>query len=138
MSKNLQKYMVIGLMLLLNTGLVSNTFAAEKSGSLPVYDVNAYPEYVSKTMKKLDKLYLQFCDKCNADASKASKAKQEYFATVRDLLQHMNARFDSMNPKAGAALSPTDTLVSIHVLTMLVDMLTETQMKDMAEHPYNQ
>ena len=48
----------------------------------------------------------------------------------------MNARFDKLDPKAGAALSPTETLVSIHALTMLVDILTATQLEHMAAHPY--
>jgi hypothetical protein len=50
----------------------------------------------------------------------------------------MNAKFDSLDPKKGAALSPTETLVSIHVLTMLVDILTETQLQEMTEHPYTE
>jgi len=49
----------------------------------------------------------------------------------------MNARFDSLDPKKGAALSHTEVLVNIHVLTMLVDILTATQMEVMAEHPHN-
>jgi len=48
----------------------------------------------------------------------------------------MNARYDALDPKKGAALSPTETLVSVHVLTMLVDMLAETEIEQMAHHPY--
>ncbi len=48
----------------------------------------------------------------------------------------MNGRFDALAPKEGAALSPTESLVSIHVLTMLVDILTETQLEHMRAHPY--
>ena len=112
--------------------------AEDKPMGIPVYDASAYTEYTQAKMKKLDKLYLDFCGTCNADASKALKAKKEFLSTVRELMQHMNAKFDELDPKKGAALSPTETLVSIHVLTMLVDILTETQLEAMIEHPYTQ
>ena len=103
----------------------------------PVYDENAYTAHVEKTMKKLDKLYLQFCATCNVSGAKAAEARREYMATVRDLLQIMNDKFDALDPKKGAALSPTETLVSIHVLTMLVDILTATQMESEKQHPHH-
>jgi hypothetical protein len=53
-------------------------------------------------------------------------------------MQYMNSRFDELDPKKGAALSPTESLVSIHALTMLVDILTATQLEQMAAHPYNE
>ncbi|MCG6885771.1 MAG: hypothetical protein LJE74_01020 [Proteobacteria bacterium] len=112
-------------------------YAASNGNGTPVYDEAAYTDYVETTMKKLDKLYLEFCSTCNVDASKAEKARREYYKTVRELLQKMNARFDDMDPKKGAALSSTEVLVDIHVLTMLVDMLTATQMANMADHPNN-
>lgn len=111
--------------------------AAAKSGDTPVYDEAAYTKYVESTMKKLDGLYLQFCGTCNVEASKAAKARKEYFATVRELLEKMNARFDSLDPKKGAGLSSTEVLVNIHVLTMLVDILTATQMEALADNPHN-
>jgi hypothetical protein len=103
-----------------------------------VYDEAAYTEYVENSLKKLDKLYLEFCDNCGTDASMSRQAKQEFLVTVRELMQYMNSRFDTMDPKAGAALSHTDSLVSIHVLTMLVDILTATELEQMAAHPYNE
>lgn len=112
--------------------------AEDKPMDIPVYDASAYTEYAQAKMEKLDKLYLDFCGTCNVDASKALKAKQEFLSTVRELMQHMNAKFDKLDPKKGAALSPTETLVSIHVLTMLVDILAETQLEAMIEHPYTQ
>ena len=101
-----------------------------------VYDEAAYTEYVENTMKKLDRLYLDFCSTCGVDAEKSRAAKQEFLVTVRDLMQHMNDRFDAMDPKLGASISPTETLVSVHVLTMLVDILTETELVAMEPHPY--
>ena len=55
---------------------------------------------------------------------------------MRELMQYMNGRFDALDPKKGAALSPTETLVSIHALTMLVDILTATELEHMTAHPY--
>lgn len=124
-------------MLIASTLYGNSSYAAAKSGDISVYDESAYTEYVEKTMKKLDSLYLQFCGTCNVDAAKAAKARKEYYATVRELLEGMNARFDKLDPKKGAALSSTEVLVNIHVLTMLVDMLTATQMEAMADNPHN-
>ena len=125
-----------GLVFGASTFLGSTAYAADNT--ISVYDASAYTEYTENKMKKLDKLYLEFCGTCNVDGSKAAKARLEFLTTVRDLMQHMNAKFDSLDPKKGAALSPTETLVSIHVLTMLVDILTETQLQEMEEHPYTQ
>ena len=113
----------------------TGAFAA--SGDISVYDEAAYTSYVQNTMKKLDQLYLQFCATCNVSGATANKARQEFLGTVRELLQKMNDKFDSLDPKKGAALSPTETLVSIHVLTMLVDILTQTQIEAAAEHKHN-
>ena len=48
----------------------------------------------------------------------------------------MNGRFDTLDPKAGAALSPTEIMVSIHAMTMLVGILAAMQIEDMTAHPY--
>jgi hypothetical protein len=134
--KNMKPFM-LALVFALTAFPVLSAHAEKGTGSTPLYDKSAYTDYVATTMKKLDKLYLQFCDKCNTDAAAATKAKVEYYKTVRDLLEYMNGRFDKLDPKKGAALSDTESLISIHVLTMLVDMLTETQLKEMTSHPYN-
>ena len=128
---------MVGLIFGASIFLGAAVHAADKSES-DVYDESAYTEYVENTMKKLDKLYLDFCGTCNSDASVAVKARKEFLTTVRDLMQHMNTRFDNLKPKEGDALSPTETLVSIHVLTMLVDILTETQLQQLSDHPYTQ
>jgi len=110
--------------------------AADETTAISFYDETAYTEYVENTMTELDRLYLEFCSTCSVDASKAGKARKEFLTIVRDLMQHMNARFDSLDPKKGAALSPTEILVNLHVLTMLVDILTATQLEHMEAHPY--
>jgi hypothetical protein len=125
-----------GLLLATAPFFAGSVVLAEESTGSMVYDETAYTEYVEATMQKLDRLYLDFCATCNVDASKAGAAKREFLATVRELMQHMNGRFDALDPKAGAALSHTETLVSIHVLTMLVDILTAIEIEEMTAHPY--
>ena len=129
---------MIGLVFAASAFLGAVAHAADKATGTSVYDESAYTEYVSDKMKKLDKLYLEFCDNCGVEASKSAKAKLEFLTTVRELMQYMNSRFDSMDPKMGAALSPTETLVSIHALTMLVDILAADDLEQMADHPYTQ
>ena len=122
--------------------LMSNALSADETAMesaelrVDIYDETAYTEYVENTMQKLDALYLDFCDTCGVDATGARIAKQEFLVTVRELMQYMNARYDALDPKKGAALSPTETLVSVHAMTMLVDMLAATQIEQMARHPY--
>lgn len=129
---------ILGLFagLLFLTTATAFTGGSDEPLGLSVYDESAYTEFVENKMKELDGLYLQFCEACGADASAAALARKEFLISVRDLMQHMNARFDALDPKKGAALSPTETLVSIHALTMLVDILTATQLEHMAAHPY--
>jgi enamine deaminase RidA (YjgF/YER057c/UK114 family) len=129
-------------LLTLLTGLLvlttSTAFAqdTEKMMGLPMYDESTYTEFVEGKMQELDALYLKFCATCGVEASDAAVAKKQFLTSVRDLMQHMNAKFDSLDPKMGAALSPTETLVSIHALTMLVDILAATELEQMAAHPY--
>jgi hypothetical protein len=124
------------------TGLIALTiapaFAQESEGmtGLPMYDESSYTAFVEGKMQELDALYLQFCANCGVEASDAALARKQFLTSVRDLMQHMNAKFDGLDPKKGAALSPTETLVSIHALTMLVDILAATELEHMAEHPY--
>jgi len=122
---------------LMSSALLAATPEVEKAEpTIAVYDADAYSEYVENTMAKLDQLYLDFCDTCGVDSVKARIAKEEFLVTVRELMQHMNARYDDLDPKKGAALSPTETLVSVHALTMLVDILAATELQTFAAHPY--
>jgi hypothetical protein len=127
----------VAIAALLNNAPLADEVAVESAElQVDVYDQAAYTEYVENTMKKLDALYLDFCDTCGVDAAKARIAKEEFLVTVRELMQYMNARYDALDPKKGAALSPTETLVSVHAMTMLVDILAATQIEQMAHHPY--
>lgn len=134
MNIKTNKSITSAVVLLFGMGCTAGVFAAEEG--ISVYDEAAYTPYVQDTMKKLDKLYLQFCATCNVSGATANKARQEFLVTVRELLQRMNDKFDYLEPKKGAALSPTETLVSIHVLTMLVDILTQTQIEAVTEHKH--
>jgi hypothetical protein len=135
---------LISAALFATAALMSNALLADEPPAetvenvVDIYDEAAYTEYVENTMKKLDALYLDFCATCGVDATKARLAREEFLSTVRELMQHMNARYDSLDPKKGAALSPTETLVSIHAMTMLVDMLAAVQIEQMAYHPFNE
>jgi len=135
---------LISAALFATAALMSNALLADDlpvetaENAVDIYDEAAYTEYVENTMKQLDALYLDFCATCGVDATRARLAREEFLSTVRELMQHMNARYDSLDPKKGAALSPTETLVSIHAMTMLVDMLAAVQIEQMAYHPYNE
>jgi hypothetical protein len=127
---------IVALAFVMTTFLGQTVHAADNGGT-PVYDESAYTEFVENSMKELNKLYLQFCGTCGVSGEKAAKARQEYYELSRELMQYMNAKLDNLDPKKGAALSPTETLVNIHALIMLVDMLTATQMELMADNPQN-
>ena len=128
--------MVAGLMFGASLFLGAYANAADKPVDVPVYDTAAYTSHLSDTMEKLDKLYLDFCNTCKIDGANAAKARQEFLVTASNLMDVMNAKFDDLDPEKGAGLSSTETLVSIHVLTMMVDILAETQLQEMAGHPY--
>lgn len=113
----------------------ANVLADETSG-LSVYDETAYTEYVEGMMKKLDKLYIEFSEARGVDAPAAVKAEQEFLDGVHELMQSMNKKFDGLDPKKGASLSETETLVSIHAHTMLIDILAANQMEHLKQHPF--
>jgi hypothetical protein len=137
MPNRLTHVVLLATAVLMSNGLfAANLEGTETQIAAEVYDEAAYTQFVEDTMARLDKLYLDFCDTCGVDAIKAREAKQEFLVTVRELMSYMNARYDALDPKKGAALSPTETLVSVHALTMLVDILAATELEQMAAHPY--
>jgi len=136
MIHGLRTTAIIAAALLGNAVLGNCALAAGEEKGTPIFDESAYTQYVQETMQKLDKLYLQFCGECGVSGPAAEKARREYAKTSRELMQYMNARFDKLDPKKGDALSPTETLVDIHALTMMVDILTATYLESVAEHPY--
>jgi len=127
---------IVALAFVMTSFLGQAVYASDDVGT-PIYDESAYTEFVENSMKELNKLYLQFCGTCGVSGEKAAKARQEYYKLSRELMQYMNGKLDNLDPKKGAALSPTETLVNIHALIMLVDMLTATQMELMADNPQN-
>jgi len=83
----------------------------------------SFTDYAHTTMNKLDKLYLQYVDH-NTPRGEAEKAKREYFQLARQLLQKMNATFDQIEAKERPHILPQEeSFISIHVLTMLLDMM---------------
>jgi len=140
MVRGLRTTAIIAVTLLSNAFFGNCVVAAGEEKATPVYDEGAYTQYVRDTMQKLDKLYLKFCGECTAaeagSGAEKEKARREYAKTARELMQYMNARFDKLDPKKGDTLSPAEMLVDIHALTMMVDILTETYLERVAEHPY--
>jgi hypothetical protein len=100
------------------------------------YDEAAYTEYVENMMTELDQLYIEFTEAQGKDAATAFQTRKAFLTKAHDLMHSMNARYDKMDPKAGAALSPTETLVNMHALIMLIDILSETQLDELTKHPY--
>jgi hypothetical protein len=133
---------LIDALLVATAVLMSATlFAAtpeEEAATLPadVYDEAAYTQYVEDTMNTLDQLYLDFLDAKGVDAAKARITREEFLTTAHELMHRMNAKYDDLDLKKGASLSATDTLVSVHAMTMLVDILASTELEQMAAHPY--
>lgn len=109
---------------------------ADEMTGLSVYDEAAYTEYVEGMMTKLDKLYIEFSEARGVDAPAATQAEKEFLEGVHELMQSMNRKFDGLDPKKGASLSPTETLVSIHAHTMLIDILAANQMEHLKQHPF--
>ena len=91
----------------------------------------SFTDYAFATMQKLDKLYLKYVDE-NIDRGEAEKAKREYFKLARQLLLRMNDKFDRIEEQEKHELSPEDSYISIHVLTMLIDMMAYDYQADWA------
>ncbi|MGA7179882.1 MAG: hypothetical protein WBX11_09900 [Thiobacillaceae bacterium] len=139
MSQKIVKHTIVAMAFVAGAMMGNGGYAAEVKSTpayTPAYDEKSYTQYVQDTMRKLDKLYLEFCGECGASAENAEKARREYLKTARELMSHMNAKFDRLDPRKGDALSATEVLVNIHALTMLVDVLTASYMESVAEHPY--
>lgn len=109
---------------------------ADQTAGPSVYDEAAYTEYVEGMMTKLDRLYIEFSEARGVDAPAAIKAEKEFLTGVHELMQTMNRKFDGLDPKKGAALSPTEILVSVHAHTMLIDILAANELEHMAKHPF--
>lgn len=117
-------------------GISSTASAAEHATEPGFYDESAYTEYVESMMAKLDQLYLDYVKARGVDAPAAAKAEKEFLVNVHELMKRMNEKFDSLDPKAGAALSATEILVSVHAHTMLIDILATNQMEHISKHPF--
>jgi hypothetical protein len=114
---------------------VGNALSNEVA-DITFYDEAAYTEYVENMMTELDQLYIEFTEAQGKDAATAFQTRKAFLTKAHDLMHSMNARYDKMDPKAGAALSPTETLVNMHALIMLIDILSETQLDELTKHPY--
>jgi hypothetical protein len=136
MIRGLRKTALVAAVFMGNAVFGNWVIAADGGETTRASDDSEYSQYVYDTMQKLDKLYLQFCGECGVSGPAAEKARREYAKTARELMQHMNARFDKLDPEKGDVLSPSEVLVNMHALTMMVDILTATYLESVAEHPY--
>jgi hypothetical protein len=118
------------------SSLAVTDLTADETAGISVYDETGYTEYVENMMDKLDKLYIDFSEARGVDAPAAAIAEKEFLVAVHELMTYMNKKFDGLDPKQGAALSATETLVSIHAHTMLIDILAANQLTHLASHPY--
>ena len=127
-----------GIPLLIATvSLFGSTSAlAGDVSDISYYDETAYTQYVADMMSELDRLYIEFSKARGRNATAANAAREAFLTKAHELMHNMNARYDKLDPKAGAAMSETETLVNIHALIMLVDILSETQLENLAAHPY--
>lgn len=82
----------------------------------------AYMSGMSKTIADLNALYAKANDK-DIPQGEAEKARIAAFAMAREALASMDKRFDTLKGMEGAALTPGETLMNIHIMTMLLDMM---------------
>ena len=122
MRANKLQLLAIIFTFIINVLMGASAFAAPESGSMSMFDENAYTKELDAKMDRLDKLYLKSIDK-NLPQADVLKTRMEYFKVARELLQNLNERFDKLHPEQGAALSPTEMLVVNHVQIMIIDML---------------
>jgi len=82
----------------------------------------AYMSGMSKTIADLNALYAKANDK-NIPQGEAEQARIAAFRKAREALKTMDKRFDTLKGMEGAALTPSETLMNIHIMTMLLDMV---------------
>lgn len=128
MSKQ-QSLLVFVLALLCGILYSTNAAAAKNSEPSMVYDESAYTEATEKDMAKMHALYLKAYDK-KASLGDREKAKREYLKIGKKLVREMHERIMMLDVKKGAALSHTDVLLSVHMMSMMVDMLATLQQEE--------
>ncbi len=92
------------------------------SSGLVCAQEDAYMSGMSKTIADLNALYAKANDK-TIPQGEAEQARLAAFAMAREALASMDKRFDTLKGMEGAALTPAETLMNIHIMTMLLDMM---------------
>jgi hypothetical protein len=100
--------------------------AAEMTPSSLVFDDASYTADVEANHQKLHMLYGKVFDK-TLPLGQREEAKRDFFKISQEINKKMHNRVMSLNLKAGAALSHTDTLLATHLLLMTTDMLSTLQ-----------
>lgn len=124
-----EKSVWLTLLLLANVCLSTNSVAAEASQPSYTYDESAYTKETEKKMDKMHMLFMRALDK-KASAGERRKATNEYLVLGQELVQSMHARVMAKDVKGGAALSPTEVVLSVHMMTMMIDMLAAIQLEE--------
>jgi len=121
-----KKWSVLMLAFFASIFLVSTAVAE------PTYSDEDFPAHMEKSMDKLHGLFQQSFDK-TIPGGKRLKARQEYFDLSRDLIKGVHARVMTLDVKKGAALSHTDVLLSIHLLSMSSEMTSSILQEQLAD-----
>lgn len=109
-----------------NLLFLSNSMAANDTSDSLVFDNRVYTEQTEKAMDKMHHLFIKAYDKTSSSGER-EKAKREYLVMGQKLIRQVHERVMSLDVKKGAALSHTDVLLSVHMMSMMLDMLASIQ-----------
>lgn len=112
--------------IIVNLLFLSNSMAANDPPDSLVFDNKVYTENTEKAMDKMHHLFIKAYDKTSPSGER-EKAKREYLAMGQNLVRGLHERVMSLDVKKGAALSHTDVLLSVHMMSMMLDMLASIQ-----------
>ena len=117
---------------IVNLFFISNTMAANDASGSDVFDDRVYTEQTEKAMDNMHHLFIKAYDK-SSPAGEREKAKRAYLETGQKLIRQLHERVMMLDVKKGAALSHTDVLLSVHMMSMMLDMLASIQQEQWLE-----
>ena len=108
---------------------ISNSLAVQDSDSSYVYDESTYSVETEKAMDKMHMLFMKAFDK-SSPSGEREKARREYMKIGKGLIRGMHERVMALDVKKGAALSHTDVLLAVHMMSMMLDMMATIQQEE--------
>jgi len=111
---------------IVNLLFLSSSMAANDTPDSLVFDNRVYTEQTEKAMDKMHHLFIKAYDKTSPSGDR-EKAKREYLEMGQNLIRQLHERVMTLDVKRGAALSHTDVLLSVHMMSMMLDMLASIQ-----------